>query len=103
MFDFPMPADYPISEYSNEATDEWFATSVLDQTEKMLKESGDAERYVPWVGLEHFGSNWLTPSELDRMLSVMSKAGATRYCYFVYNSLKPQYWDVIRKHASPES
>ena len=100
MFDYPMPSDYPVSRYSEEATDEWFATSVRDQTLKMLRDSGGADRFMPWVGLEHFGSNWLTPSELDRMLGEMQKAGATRYCYFVYNSLKPEYWDVIKKHAA---
>ncbi len=100
MFDYPMPSDYPVSRYSEEATDAWFATSVRDQTEKMLQQSGDAERFVPWVGLEHFGSKWLTPSELDRMLAQIRQAGGTRYCYFVYNSLKPEYWDVIRKHAA---
>jgi hypothetical protein len=100
MFDYPMPSDYPVSKYSEEATDEWFATSVRDQTKKMLDGAGDADRFVPWVGLEHFGSNWLTPSELDRLLLEMQKAGAERYCYFVYNSLKPEYWDVIRKHTA---
>lgn len=100
MFDFPMPADYPISNYSAEATDEWFATSVHDQTMKMLQDSGDADRFIPWVGLEHFGSKWLTPSELDRLLGEMRNSGAERYCYFVYNSLKPEYWDVIRKHSA---
>ncbi len=100
MFDYPMPADYPVASYSEEATDEWFTTSVRDQTLKMLRDSGDAERFVPWVGLEHFGSNWLTPSELDRLLAEMKTSGAERYCYFVYNSLRPEYWDVIRKHSA---
>ncbi len=100
MFDYPMPDDYPVSSYSSEATDAWFETSVRDQTQKMLRDSGDADRFVPWVGLEHFGSNWLTPSELDRLLGEMRNSGATRYCYFVYNSLKPGYWDVIRKHSA---
>ena len=100
MFDYPMPADYPVSRYSEEATDQWFTTSVHDQTEKMLKDCEDPERFIPWVGLEHFGSNWLTPSELDRLLGEMRKAGATRYCYFVYNSLKPEYWEAIRKNSA---
>jgi hypothetical protein len=100
MFDYPMPSDYPISAYDNEATDEWFATSVRDQTKKMMAACETPERFVPWVGLEHFGSNWLTPSELDRLLGEMQGLGATRYCYFVYNSLKPEYWDVIRKRSA---
>lgn len=101
MFDFPMPSDYPVSAYSAEATDQWFATSVRDQTAKMIANSGGPERYMPWVGLEHFGSNWLTPSELDRLLAEMQAQGAIHYCYFIYNSMKPEIWDVIRKYSRP--
>ena len=101
MFDFPMPSDYPVSAYSAEATDEWFTTSVRDQTAKMIANSGGPERYMPWVGLEHFGSNWLTPSELDRLLAEMQAQGAIHYCYFIYNSMKPEIWDVIRKYSRP--
>ena len=63
-FDYPMPSDYPVSAYETEATDEWFTTSVRDQTRKMMVAAETVDRYVPYVGLEHFGSNWLTPSEL---------------------------------------
>ncbi|MCH7984617.1 MAG: hypothetical protein IIC28_11680 [Chloroflexi bacterium] len=99
MFDFPMPSDYPVSAYTGEATDEWFTTSVRDQTAKMIANSGGPERYMPWVGLEHFGSNWLTPPELNRLLAEMQAQGATRYCYFIYNSMKPEIWDVIRSFS----
>ena len=99
MFDFPMPSDYPVSSYNGEATDEWFTTSVRDQTARMIANSGGQERYMPWVGLEHFGSNWLTPSELSRLLAEMQAQGATRYCYFIYNSMKPEIWDVIRSFS----
>ena len=98
-FDYPMPSDYPVSAYESEATDEWFATSVRDQTRKMMAAAETVDRFVPYVGLEHFGSNWLTPSELDRMLQEMRNQGATRYCYFVYNSLSPDYWNVVRRHS----
>lgn len=101
-FDYPMPADYPVSAYETEATDEWFTTSVRDQTRKMMAAAETAERFVPFVGLEHYGSNWLTPSELDRLLREMRNQGATRYCYFVYNSLSPDYWNVIRRHSLGE-
>ena len=101
MFDFPMPSDYPVSAYNGEATDEWFTTSVRDQTAKMIANSGGHESYLPWVGLEHFGSNWLTPSELDRMLAEMQAQRVTHYCYFIYNSMKPEIWDVIRSYSQP--
>ncbi len=99
MFDFPMPEDYPVGSYDDEATDRWFETSVRDQTHKMLDNSGGPDRYMPWVGLEHFGSNWLTASELDRLLTEMRAQGATRYCYFIYNSMKPDIWEVIQKYS----
>jgi len=100
MFDYPMPSDYPVSAYNGEATDEWFSTSIRDQTAKMIENSGGQERYMPWVGLEHFGSNWLTASELDRLLAEMQSQGATHYCYFIYNSMKPEIWDVIKKYSA---
>ncbi|MEX0760893.1 MAG: hypothetical protein WD208_10385 [Dehalococcoidia bacterium] len=98
-FDYPMPSDYPVADYDKEATDEWFSTSVRDQTRKMLAAAGSPEKFVPWVGLEHFGSNWVTPSELRRMLAEMQSLGATRYCYFVYNSMKPEIWSVINEFS----
>ena len=58
---------------------------------------------MPWVGLEHFGSNWLTASELDRLLAEMQSQGATRYCYFIYNSMEPEIWNVIQKYARGRS
>ena len=99
MFDYPMPKDYPVTDYNDEATDEWFSTSVRDQTEKMMFACQTVGKFVPWVGLEHYGSNWVTPFELDRMLVELRSLGATRYCYFVYNSLSKDYWNVIRKHS----
>ncbi|MCX8276729.1 MAG: hypothetical protein OTJ43_00460 [Dehalococcoidia bacterium] len=99
MFDYPMPSDYPISEYNGEASDKWFSTSIRNQTAKMIANSGGQERFIPWVGLEHFGSNWLTASELDRLLAEMQSQGATHYCYFIYNSMKPEIWDIIRKYS----
>ena len=100
MFDYPMPSNYPVSAYNGEATDEWFSTSIRDQTTKMISNSGGQEKYMPWVGLEHFGSNWLTASELDRLLGEMQAQGATRYCYFIYNSMEQEMWDVIRKYSA---
>jgi len=100
MFDYPLASSYPISDYNGEATDEWFSTAVRDQTTKMIANSGGQARYLPWVGLEHFGSNWLTASELDRLLSEIQSQGATRYCYFIYNSMEQEIWDVIRKYSA---
>ncbi len=101
MFDYPMPTStYPVKDYNGEATDEWFSTSVRDQTTKMMAGAGGESRYMPWVGLEHFGSNWVTASELDRMLAEMQYQGATHYCYFIYNSMQPEIWDVIRKYSA---
>jgi hypothetical protein len=100
MFDYPLAASYPISDYNGEATDEWFTTAVRDQTAKMLANSGGHKHYMPWVGLEHFGSNWLTTHELDRLLLEMQSQGVTRYCFFIYNSMKPEIWDVIRKYST---
>ena len=99
MFDYPMTKSYPVRNYNQEATNEWFTTSVRDQTGKMISNSGGPEHYIPWVGLEHFGSNWLTASELDRLLAEMQLQGATRYCYFIYNSMKPEIWNVIQKYS----
>ena len=69
------------------------------QTRKMMEAAGEPDRFIPWVGLEHFGSNWLTPDELRRLLGEMQAQGATRYCYFVYNSMKPEIWDVIASYS----
>ena len=103
MFDYPLADSYPVADYNGEATDEWFTTAVRDQTRKMISNSGGVDRYMPWVGLEHFGSNWLTPAELDRLLGEMQSQGANRYCYFIYNSMEPEIWDVIRKYSEGQS
>ena len=94
-FDVPFPEDYPPSAYSEEATDEWFQTTVDDQIRKMLAETGGPQRFMPWVGLEHFGSRRLTAGELRRLLETMQARGAERYAYFVYNSITPEIWSVI--------
>ena len=65
----------------------------------MIAAVGNLDDFVPWVGLEHFGSTWITPSELRRMLEVMQAQRVRRYSYFVYNSLTPDYWDVIREFS----
>ena len=90
-----LPHDYPPSAYDEEATDSWFETSVDDQIRKMLAECGGPERFMPWVGLEHFGSKWLSATELRRLLERMEAQGAKRYAYFVFNSITPNIWDVI--------
>lgn len=98
-FDVPVSDDYPIMEWGSEAPDLWFEATVDDQLRKMIAAVGGVDAFVPWVGLEHFGSTWITPSELRRMLAVMQKHGVKRYSYFVYNSLTPDYWDVIREFS----
>ena len=103
MFDYPLTATYPITNYNVEATDDWFRTAIRDQTSKMIANSGGVDKYIPWVGLEHFGSNWLTPSELDRLLAEMQSQGTKRYCYFIYNSLEPEIWQVIKKYSTGRS
>lgn len=94
-FGVPFSDDYPPSAYEGEATDAFFDVTVDDQIQKMLAATGGPDRFMPWVGLEHFGSQWLTPSELRRLLERMKARGAQRYAYFVYNSITPEYWDVI--------
>ncbi|MBI4305597.1 MAG: hypothetical protein HY678_04695 [Chloroflexi bacterium] len=94
-FDVPMPSDYPVTAYEKEASDEWFSTTVRDQTRKMISSAGGPAKFVPWVGLEHFGSNWVTATELQRLLAEIQAQGATRYAWYVYNSIKPDIWRVI--------
>ena len=65
----------------------------------MLAQTGGPERFVPWVGLEHFGSKWVTPSELRRLLQRMEAQGVQRYAYFVYNSVTPEIWSVITEFS----
>ncbi|MQG47628.1 MAG: hypothetical protein FI685_05995 [SAR202 cluster bacterium] len=99
MFDYKMPNNYRVTSYGAEAPDTWFTTSVRDQTAKMIAGAGGPHLCHPWVGLEHFGSNWLTSSELHRLLHEMQHQGLTRYCYFVYNSIDSEIWNVIRSFS----
>ena len=93
-FDYPVTSGYPVSEYAKEAPDEWFETSVADQTRKMIAGAGGAARTVPVVSLEHSGT-WLSDRELLGILRVMQQQGITRYAYLSYNSLTPEIWSVI--------
>jgi len=97
--DIPIPADYQTADMASEAPDSFFTETVADQIRKMMANSGGAGRFLPWVGLEHFGSNWLTPSELRRLLEQLEEAGAERYSYFIYNEIKPEIWDVITEFS----
>lgn len=99
-FDLPLPKDFSRQDLETEATGDWFTTTVDDQIRKMIAGSGGVEKFLPWVGLEHFGSQWLTPRELDLLLSRMKAHGVQRYAYFVYNSVKPEIWSVISKYAA---
>ena len=99
-FDVPLPRDYPVRSYASEATDQWFSTTVRDQTRKMIAAAGGPEKFVPWVGLEHFGSNWVTATELRRMFAEMQSQGATRYAWYIYNSIMPDIWEVISSFSS---
>lgn len=103
MFGVSMPGSYPVSNYGAEAPDEWFETTVDDQARKMLAAAGSPEQLVPWVGLEHFGSTWITASELRRLFAVMRSHGLRRYSFFVYNSLRNDVWDVIREFSLEEA
>ncbi len=93
-FDYPITPGYPVADYGQEAPDEWFETSVTDQTRKMIAGAGGLERTVPVVSLEHSGT-WLTARELQKLLSVMQRQGIKRYAYASYNSLIPKTQSVI--------
>ena len=98
-FDVPFPDDYRPSDYGSEAPDSFFDVTVDDQIRKMLAAAGGAKHFMPWVGLEHFGSQWVTPSELRRMLATMERHGVERYSFFVYNSITPEIWSVITEYS----
>ncbi len=98
-FDIPLPADYPASAYGREATKQWYETTVRDQTRKMIAEVGGVDRFVPFVGLEHFNLGWMTSSELRGVLVEMQSQGTKRYCYYTYNSMRPDDWKVISEFS----
>jgi hypothetical protein len=98
-FDYAMPGDYPPSAYGREAPKSWFETSVRDQTRKMIASVGGADRFVPFVGLEHFNLGWMTSTELRGVLAEMQAQGAKRYCYYTYNSMRPGDWKVIQEFS----
>ncbi len=94
-FDIALPADYPPSAYGQEATKSWYETTVRDQTRKMISSVGGVDRFVPFVGLEHFNLGWMPASELRGVLAEMQSQGAKRYCFYTYNSMTPDVWKVI--------
>ncbi len=98
-FDVPLPSDYPASSYGKEATKQWFETTVRDQTRKMISEVGGVDRFVPFVGLEHFNLGWMSSTELRGLLAEMQAQGTKRYCYYTYNSIRPDDWKVIREFS----
>jgi hypothetical protein len=98
-FDYAMPSDYLPSAYGKEATKQWYETTVRDQTRKMISSVGGVDRFVPFVGLEHFNLGWMPASELRGVLAEMQAQGVKRYCYYTYNSLTPDVWDVIRQFS----
>ncbi len=97
-FDYRVTSGYPVSKYATEAPDEFFDVTVRDQTRKMIAGCGGPERFVPWVSQEH-GGKWVSPSEMRRLLQVMSEEGATRYCFSMFNRVNPQVREVIREFA----
>jgi hypothetical protein len=99
-FDVPVTPKYPVRDYRSEPPDEWFVTTVRDQTRKMIASVGGPDRFVPWVGLEHFGSDWMTAGEVRRLLEEMQAQGTTRYAYYVYNSITPEIWKVISSFSN---
>ena len=63
-FDYPMPSDYPVSAYESEATDEWFTTSVRDQTRKMM---AAAETVDPVRPIRGAGAFWFELADAFRI------------------------------------
>jgi hypothetical protein len=100
-FDYALPphADYPPSAYGKEAAKSWFETTVRDQTRKMIAAVGGVDRFVPFVGLEHFNLGWMSSTELRGVLAEMQAQGTKRYCYYTYNSIRPDDWKVITEFS----
>ena len=98
VFDYPLTPGYRVTDYHNEAPQEWFDTAVDDQTRKMIESCGGVDRMVPVVSLEHSGTP-LTANELDRLLGVLQRYGVQRYLYASFNSITPDVWSVIAKYG----
>jgi hypothetical protein len=99
-FDYAMPlSGYLPSQYGKPATKEWFETTVRDQTRQMIAAVGGVDRFVPFVGCEHFNVGWMAPEDLHGVLAEMHAQGAKRYCYYTYNSLRPEYWKSISEFS----
>ncbi len=100
LFGVKLPSDYPPQDYSKEATDRFFSETVAGEIQKMLYLTGGPEKLSPWVGQEHFGSLWVTPGELRRLLEVMAEQGLTRYTYFVYHEMTDEVWNMVKEFAT---
>ena len=97
-FDYKVTPGYPVGKYTEEAPDEFFDVTVRDQTRKMIAGCGGPDKFVPWVSQEH-GGKWVSPTEMRRLLQVMSEEGATRYCFSLFNRVNPAVREVIREFA----
>jgi len=99
-FNYAMPfSGYLPSQYGKPATKEWFETTVRDQTRQMIASVGGVDRFVPFVGCEHFNVGWMAPEDLHGILAEMHAQGTKRYCYYTYNSIKPEYMKSIAQFS----
>lgn len=99
LFGVRLTADYPPRQYERPAPRSFFKETVAGEIQKMTYLAGGPDKLAPWVGLEHFGSLWLTPGELRQLLETMTEQGLARYTYYVYHTITDEVWNIIKEFA----
>lgn len=96
-----LPADYRVSDFGRPAPPSFFEQIVHDESRKMLFRIGDPARISPFIGLEHGGSPWMTPEELELLLQAMVDAGLTRFTHYTLNDLTDETWEIMTRYTAP--
>ena len=95
--EFPM--DYPIEKFDGPAPSSFYDQVAGDEMRKMIHLTGDVDRLIPFIALEHFGGPQIQPQEVRDLLRTLEDSGINRYIFFHYGVITEDVWKVLTEFS----
>ena len=93
------PAEYPVEQFDDPAPASFYEQIAGDEMRKMIHLTGDVDKLIPFIALEHFGGPQIHPQEVRNLLRTLEDSGIGRYIFFHYGVITDDVWNVLTEFS----
>ena len=93
------PKDYSVEQFDDSAPASFYKQVAGDEMRKMIHLTGDVDKLIPFIALEHFGGPQIQPGEVRDLLGTLEDSGINRYIFYHYGVITDNIWNVLTEFS----